>query len=144
MGETTTRRDLVKRGILTTAVLLLIAAAITFAVFQYLAVRDRRTVHDITSEISASLPQGSTANAIEQYLQLNNIPYSRHLVSQADAETITTLEDTGIMAGTTVIIGRVKQKGTLVWFSPREIQIVFVLDRALTLERIATAVYEIE
>ena len=139
-----TRRDLVKRGILTTAVLLLIAAAITFAVFQYLAVRDRRTVHDITSEISASLPQGSTANAIEQYLQLNNIPYSRHLVSQADAETITTLEDTGIMAGTTVIIGRVKQKGTLVWFSPREIQIVFVLDRALTLERIATAVYEIE
>ena len=143
MGETTTRRDLVKRGILTTAVLLLIAAAITFAVFEYLAVRDRRTVHDITSEISASLPQGSTANAIEQYLQLNNIPYSRRFVSQS-AETITTYQEVDVKAGTTVIVGKVKQKRTLVWLSPREIQIVFVLDRALTLERIGTAVYEIE
>lgn len=144
MGETTTRRDLVKRGILTTAVLLLIAAAITFAVFEYLAVRDRRTVHDITSEISASLPQGSTANAIEQYLQSSNIAYSRRFVSQTDAETITTYEEVGIMAGTTVIVGKVKQRGTLVWFSPREIQIVFILDRDLTLERIGTAVFEIE
>ena len=130
-----------KSWILAALAALIVSALVTLTVFEYLAVRDRQSISEITSDIRASVPQGSSTDDITRYLEARDIPYVSDSVSQQSNDTYRTL---GIKAGTNVIAAEEYQEGTLLWLSPRDLQIVFVLDAALTLERIDIVAYNVE
>lgn len=133
--------QLIRLVTLITAVLVSAGIA-ALVLLEWDAVRERDSLAHIETEFQDALPAGTPETTIDAYLESRRLPHSTSIVSQQASRIATVYVEGRVSAGTRVITAELRQDGSLIWLSTREITIIFVLDDSRLLERILIYAYD--